>query len=144
MIALSVVIIIATIIMWLVVKPHTELLGSWVLTEEPMQNVETTSVLYFYGYDNFKYDLFVNLDHTGNDKTDEARGKYTIDTKNKKIKLIFEKCNTIEVSYTDTDKIQLVSDKNVEYTFVSNKTSKALEEVFKERDEFIKNAKKAI
>lgn len=137
MVTLTVIIVVATITMCIIVKPHAELLGSWVLTEEPVQNVTTTSVLYFYGYDNFKYDSFINLAYTGNEKSDEARGTYSIDRKNKKIKLKFENGNETEIAYTNNDKIQLISDKKEEYTFVSNEASKALEEVFEERENFL-------
>lgn len=137
MVILTVIIVLVTIAMCIVVKPHAELLGSWILTEEPVPNVTTTSLLYFYGYNNFKYDSFINLDYTGNEKSDEARGTYTIDRKNKKIKLSFENGNETEISYIDNDKIQLISDKKEEYTFVSNETSKALEEVFEERENFL-------
>lgn len=136
MITLTVVIIVSTITMCIVVKPHAELLGSWILTEEPAQDVTTTFVLYFYGYDNFKYDYFINLAYTGNEKSGEARGSYTIDRRNKKIKLNFENGNETEISYINNDKIQLVSDKEESYTFVDNETSKAFEEVFEEKNNF--------
>ena len=90
MITLSIAIIITTTVVYVVSKSHVELLGSWILTETPVENVKTVAVFYFYGYDNFKYDYYINLDHTGNEKSSEARGKYTIDKKNKKIKLHFE------------------------------------------------------
>lgn len=136
LIGIIIAIIIPMTIAFSIVKPHAELLGSWILTEEPVENVTTTSVLYFYGYDNFKHDFFINLDYTGNEKSGEARGTYTIDRKNKKIKLKFENGNETEIAYISNDKIQLISDKK-EYIFVSNETSKVLEEVFEERKNFL-------
>ncbi len=137
MITLSIAIIITTTVVYVVSKSHVELLGSWILTETPVENVKTVAVFYFYGYDNFKYDYYINLDHTGNEKSSEARGKYTIDKKNKKIKLHFENGNTTEIAYTKNNKMQLVSETQEEYTFVSNETSKALEEVFAMRNSFL-------
>jgi len=138
MIILSVIIVIVTITVCKVTKPHSELLGSWILTEEPTKNVKTIAVIYFYGYDSFKYDFFINLDNTGNEKSSETRGTYTIDTRNKRIKLNFENGNTTEVNYTITNnEMQLVSDTKKQYTFVSNETSKSIEEVFEMRNSFL-------
>ena len=54
MITLSIAIIITTTVVYVVSKSHVELLGSWILTETPVENVKTVAVFYFYGYDNFK------------------------------------------------------------------------------------------
>lgn len=133
MLILTVIIVIATIIVCIVAKPHTELLGNWILKEEPIENINTIAVLYFYGYDNFKYDYYINLDNTGNEKSIEGKGNYTIDINNKKIKLNFKNGNSTEVAYiTNNNKIQLVSNTNEEYAFVSNSISRVLEEVFRE------------